>query len=32
VTGVYIGPERGNPSGNTIVLTDDARVVEGQCP
>ena len=32
VTGVYIGPERGNSSGSTILLTDDAHVEEGQCP
>jgi hypothetical protein len=32
VTGVYLGPERDNPSGSTILLTDDARVEEGQCP
>ena len=32
VTGVYIGPERGNRSGSTILLTDDAHVEEGQCP
>jgi len=32
VTGVYIGPERGNRSGSTILLTDDAHVEEGQGP
>jgi hypothetical protein len=32
VTGVYVGPEIGNPGGSTILLTDDARVEEGQCP
>ena len=32
VTGVYMGPERDNASGSTILLTDDARVEEGQCP
>jgi hypothetical protein len=32
VTGVYLGPEAGNPGSSSILLTDDARLVEGKCP
>jgi hypothetical protein len=32
VIGVYLGPEPGNPRASSILLTDDARMVEGKCP
>ncbi len=32
VTGVNLGPEPGNPRGSSILLTDDASLVEGKCP
>jgi hypothetical protein len=32
VIGAYLGPERGNPSGSTILLSDDAHLVDGKCP
>jgi hypothetical protein len=32
VTGVYLGHEPGDPGSGSILLTDDARLVEGKCP
>ena len=32
VTGVYLGREPGDPGSGSILLTDDARLVEGKCP
>jgi len=32
VTGVYLGRAPGDPGSGSILLTDDARLVEGKCP
>ena len=32
VTGVYLGHEPSDPGSGTILLTDDAHVVDGKCP
>jgi len=32
VTGVYLGREPGDPGSGSILLTDDASLVEGKCP
>jgi hypothetical protein len=32
VTGVYVGDDSTHPGTSTILLTDDAHLLEGECP